>query len=298
MFLGKYTRLIFIGDSNSDNGNVQRMTKGTWPTPGDVYVDGRYSNGQMWVDHLERLSGCSRTLNLAYGCATIDNNIVSGTVPVPQSGSDAREREEVPGVIDQVEQLRTMVAGQRLAPGDIVFVQAGSNDLNSLIAGSPAYLIKHEFTPALLARRLRAAVHTLYSELGACRVVVLNVRPREDYPCVLALNDPQVLEHTHRITRELNDAISQEMVGLQNALGASARISVFDAFGFQKQITADPAAFGIDPDVATPCFDESRTGGTRLLNPDSQLFVDGAHLAKRAQALLAADMIKHLALQE
>ncbi|KAJ1789376.1 hypothetical protein LPJ59_005354 [Coemansia sp. RSA 2399] len=296
MFLGKYTRLIFIGDSNADNGNVLRMTQGTHPRPSDVYVDGRYSNGRMWVDHLEELSGCSGTINLAHGCATIDNAIVSGTVPMPQ-GSSMKEREEVPSTVDQVAQLKKNMEGQQLESTDLVFVQVGSNDLNSLVADGPTYLIKRDFTPALLAQRLRDVVHALCTELGARTIVVLNVRSREDYPSIIALGDPQKLELTRNVTRELNDAIDEEMAGLQAALGAAFSITVFDTFGFQKRIIAEPAAFDIDPDVGTPCFDENRAGGARMLNPDSQLFLDGAHLAKRAQRLLAADIIRALSLQ-
>ncbi|KAJ1668153.1 hypothetical protein IW140_000681 [Coemansia sp. RSA 1813] len=307
MFLDKYTKLIFIGDSNADNGNVLRMTQGTHPEPSDVYVNGRYSNGKMWVDHLEELSGCCRPINLAYGCATIDNDIVSGTVPMPP-GSSRHGRSEVPDVIDQVAQLKDMVG--HLTPTDLVFVQVGSNDLNSLVADEPTYVVKRAFTPALLAQRLRFAVNTLCTEAGARNVVVLNVRSREDYPCIIALDDPQKVELVRRSTCELNDAITREMAGLQTTLGAEFSITVFDTYGFQKRIIADPAIFGIDLDVRMPCFDKNRVlqttapassgadgCGVRMLNPHSQLFLDGAHLAKRAQALLAAEVIKALSLQ-
>ncbi|KAJ2386930.1 hypothetical protein GGI23_006388 [Coemansia sp. RSA 2559] len=296
MFLGRYTRLIFIGDSNADNGNVLRMTQGTHPKPSNVYVDGRYSNGRMWVDYLDELSGCPGAINLAYGCATIDNAIVSGTVPMPQ-GSSTKEREEVPSTVDQVAQLKENMGGQQLAPTDLVFVQVGSNDLNSLVDDGPTYLIKRDFTPALLAQRLRDAVHMLCTELGARTIVLLNVRSREDYPSIIALGDPQKLELTRNVTRELNSAIDGEMAELQATLGDAFSITVFDTFGFQKRIIADPPAFGVDPDVRTPCFDENRAGDTQMLNPESQLFLDGAHLAKRAQRLLAADIIRALSLQ-
>ncbi|KAJ2506884.1 hypothetical protein GGI11_006524 [Coemansia sp. RSA 2049] len=295
MLLNKYKRLVVIGDSNADTGNVMRMTQGTHPEPSDVYVDGRYSNGRMWVDHLERLSGCKGTINLAHGCATADNEIVSGTVPMPPDGI---ERKEVPSVVDQVQQLKELMG--QLLPTDLVFVQAGSNDINALIADGPTYVIKRRFTPELIAQRIGEAVRQLCNA-GARTVVVMNVRPRDEYPGVIALRDVQRLQATRRDTLALNESLAQEMAALQGALGATGcRIAVFDTHGFQKRITADPVAHGIDPDLATPCFDENRVldaaGSNCMLHPESKLFLDGAHLAKRGQKLLAAEVIKMLSL--
>ncbi|KAJ1736222.1 hypothetical protein LPJ61_000006 [Coemansia biformis] len=291
LFLGRYSRLVFLGDSNADNGNVLRMTHGTHPQPGSVYWQGRYSNGKMWCDHLADMSGVP-VLNMAYGCATIDNGVVSGTVPMPGG-----PRAEVPSVADQVGQLGALVGC--LVPDELVFVQVGSNDLNSLIDSGPTYVRKREFSPELLAERLAAAIEYLCVHIGARSVVVMNVRPREDYPGVLALGDPLKLEQTRQATAALNRAIRAKVDALQRALGNSHELVVFDTHAFQKAVTQDPAAFGIDPDTRTPCYVPGAADGSTplMLSPDSKLFVDSAHLAKRAQALLAADVVRALALR-
>ncbi|KAJ2778752.1 hypothetical protein H4R18_004407 [Coemansia javaensis] len=284
LFLGRYSRLVFLGDSNADNGNVLRMTRGTHPAPAGVYWQGRYCDGRAWCDHLEAMSGVP-ALNLAHGCATIDNDLVAGTVPMP----DGR-RAQVPSVVDQARQL---AAGQgRLGPGELVFVQAGSNDLNSLVDAGPTYRRRRDFTPQLLAARLLGAVGWLCAHAGARTVVVLNVRPREDYPGVLALGDPQALELTRQATSVLNAAIAAEAAALQRALGGGHRVAVFDTYAFQKAISRAPAAFGIDPDLRTPRY----SGEAQPLRAGPRLFLDGAHLARRAQALLAAEVIRDLAL--
>ncbi|KAJ2799531.1 hypothetical protein H4R21_003516 [Coemansia helicoidea] len=292
LFLGHYTRLVFLGDSNVDNGNVLRMTGGTRPLPSAVYWRGRYCNGKAWCDHLGDMAGVP-VVNLAHGCATIDNAIVAGTVPMPGGG-----RAKVPSVADQVDQLASP-AGQ-LGPGDLVFVQVGSNDLNSLIDAGPTYRRKRDFSPALLAGRLAAAIERLCVHAGACTVVVLNVRPREDYPAVLALGDPRKREQTRQATAAFNAALRTSVDALRQALGRSHTIDVFDTYAFQKGIASDPAAYGIDPDTQTPCYDDAPAamagGAPQLRSPDSKLFVDGTHLAKRAQALLAADVARRVAL--
>ncbi|KAJ2711166.1 hypothetical protein H4R19_003377, partial [Coemansia spiralis] len=166
LFLGRYARLVFLGDSNADNGNVLRMTGGTHPAPSSVYWEGRYSNGKMWCDHLEDMAGVP-VVNIAHGCATIDNALVAGTVPMPGG-----QRAEVPSVFDQIDQLEALVG--HLEPGELVFVQVGSNDLNSLIDAGPTYRRRRDFSPALLAERLTAAIGRLCTRVGARDVLVLN----------------------------------------------------------------------------------------------------------------------------
>ncbi|KAJ2580190.1 hypothetical protein GGH95_002726 [Coemansia sp. RSA 1836] len=294
MLLNRYERLVFLGDSNADTGNVFAMTEHMHPSPDHVYVGGRYSNGKMWPEHLGSFAA-SQPVMLAYGCATIDNSIVSGTVPMPDG-----TRKEVPSFTDQVAQLHAQIG--KLRANDLAFVFVGSNDLNSLIDTGPTYITKRPFTPESLASSLRKAVRELCLGGGARNVLVMNVRPRDDYPSVLALNDPEKRHQTRAVTAALNTAIAREMAELQEGLGDEYHVGVFDTHTFQKQITRDPAAAGIDPDVQTPCYAKA-PGATakdkrhvELVNPDTKLFLDGAHLAKRAQALLAAEVVKHIAI--
>ncbi|KAJ2060747.1 hypothetical protein GGI17_003547 [Coemansia sp. S146] len=292
MLLNRYDRLVFLGDSNADNGNVFAMTGQTRPMPEHVYMDGRYSNGKMWVDHLNDFATTSETIMLAYGCATIDNDIVAGTVPMPDG-----TRKEVPSLTEQVTRLHTQVG--KLRSNDLVFAFVGSNDLNSLIDTGPTYITKQTFTPEMLATRLRKAVQELCLVGGARNVIVMNVRPREDYPSVLALNSPETIQLTRQVTAALNVAIGKEIAELQRELGGEYMVDIFDTYSFQKRVTQDPAAFGIGPDVQTPCYNVAAVQGKRatdLVNPDSSLFLDGAHMAKRAHALLAAEVVKHIAL--
>ncbi|KAJ1724625.1 hypothetical protein LPJ53_001111 [Coemansia erecta] len=290
MFLGTYSKLIFLGDSNSDNGNVFRLTENTHPSPPEIYWNGRYSDGKTWTDHLSHFSD-GQSLNLAYGCATIDNSLVSGTVPMPDGS-----RTEVPSVADQVAQLRSLAG--HLNPSELVFIQVGSNDLNSLVYPGPTYQVKQDFTPEILAQKLAESVKTLCVDLGACNVVIMNVRPREQYPGILATGDPGIIQKSLTDTIALNQAIASEMAKLQDKIGDRCRIMVFDTYSFQKSITMNPAAAGIDPDWQIPVYSEPSSANASTIHSDSKprLFVDAAHLGKRAQALLAAEVVKVLIL--
>ncbi|KAJ1833349.1 hypothetical protein LPJ63_002821 [Coemansia sp. RSA 2711] len=108
----RYARLVFLGDSNADNGNVLRLTNGAHPQPSSLYWQGRYSDGKVWADYLAEAASPAVAINLAYGCATIDNEIVSGTVAM----ADGR-RVEVPSVADQTGELERRIG--RLNPTDL-----------------------------------------------------------------------------------------------------------------------------------------------------------------------------------
>ncbi|KAJ2807510.1 hypothetical protein H4R20_001252 [Coemansia guatemalensis] len=289
LFLGRYSRLIFLGDSSSDSGNVMRMTRGASPQPDSVYWKGRYTNGKTWADRLADMSGAT-AINLAYGCATIDNDLVAGTVLMPSG-----VREEVPSAMDQFDKLDVLVA--ELKPSELVFLQIGANDLESFI-DTTCVRRKCEVTTQMLAERLVKLVERLCRDLGARNVVVMNVRSREDYPSVLAHNDPQKVVLTRKLTASLNAEIHSRIAALQAALGSSYHIMVFDTYGFQKKIIQDPLAYGIDPDTRTPSFTGIPADGSPIVlnNPDTKLFLDGAHMTARIHALLAADVLKELAL--
>ncbi|KAJ2852710.1 hypothetical protein IWW36_000067 [Coemansia brasiliensis] len=253
----EFSRLIFLGDSNADNGNVWQLTRQTHPQPSSTYWHGRYSNGKVWADYLAELID-SEAINLAYGCATIDNSIVAGTVPMPDG-----QRVEVPSLMDQINILQSRV--RQLSSSDLVFVQVGSNDLNSLVDTGPLYRRKCEYSPQKLAKRLGQAVRHLCTKLDVHNVVVMNVRPREDYPAIVALKSAQLRRQTLRDTAQFNQILSSEVAQLQDELGPKYHLLLFDTYTAQKKI-----ALVTDPQT-----------GKLVSDPD--LFIDGCHLGSRAQ---------------
>ena len=78
-----FDAVISFGDSNTDAGNVYRLTHHSWPLIPPQY-QGRFSDGSVSIERL----GVSNLLNYACGGATSDNDFAqgytaSGTVPVP-----------------------------------------------------------------------------------------------------------------------------------------------------------------------------------------------------------------------
>src|SRR5262249_420524 len=50
------SNLVVFGDSLDDVGNLSRITGGALP-PGDIYYQGRFSNGPLWADTLAEYLG-------------------------------------------------------------------------------------------------------------------------------------------------------------------------------------------------------------------------------------------------
>ena len=68
-----FDEIVVFGDSLSDQGNLSTLTGGLIP-PGNpairpFYVDGRFSNGPIWVDHLQSDDPGLSVTNFAVGGA-------------------------------------------------------------------------------------------------------------------------------------------------------------------------------------------------------------------------------------
>lgn len=78
----RYSSIWNIGDSLSDTGRTYARTS-QWFIPGNrhpygpLYYDGRFSNGEVWVEYLNKTNGTKyqQDHNLAWGGATTGYNV-------------------------------------------------------------------------------------------------------------------------------------------------------------------------------------------------------------------------------
>ncbi|KAG0201288.1 hypothetical protein BGX28_005840 [Mortierella sp. GBA30] len=90
----EFKNMVVFGDSFSDNGNVYRLSQGSWPRKA-FYTSGRFTNGLVWADYVAKDKRLKLT-NFAFGGATTDSETVQGYTG---SKSDI----PVPGFIQQIE---------------------------------------------------------------------------------------------------------------------------------------------------------------------------------------------------
>ena len=261
-----YGRLVVLGDSLSDNGNLYLASGGTQP-PSPPYFQGRFSNGRVFTELLgfnaANFNGAvTGSINLAYGGSRTDNNVAFP-----------------PGMRQQ---LTTYLGrGGAFGANDLVSVLGGANNIfqalpTAGVSTNPVAAI----TPTLSAAV--ADMNFLVNDIagrGAGTILVTNL-PR------LGIT-PQF--RTSPAAALADYAGSTFNSSLQTALltTAAARpgtnIILFDLAKVSDLLASSPGRFGLS-NVTEACFN----GVTVCANPDSYLYFDGVHPTAAGHRLVAA----------
>ncbi|WP_426041234.1 SGNH/GDSL hydrolase family protein [Brevundimonas sp. TWP2-3-4b1] len=260
-----YGRLVVLGDSLSDNGNLYLASGGTQP-PSPPYFQGRFSNGRVFTELLgfnaANFNGAvTGSINLAYGGSRTDNNVAFP-----------------PGMRQQ---LTTYLGrGGAFGANDLVSVLGGANNIfqalpTAGVSTNPVAAI----TPTLSAAV--ADMNFLVNDIagrGAGTILVTNL-PR------LGIT-PQF--RTSPAAALADYAGSTFNSSLQTALltTAAARpgtnIILFDLAKVSDLLASSPGRFGLS-NVTEACFN----GVTVCANPDSYLYFDGVHPTAAGHRLIA-----------
>lgn len=260
-----YGRLVVLGDSLSDNGNLYLASGGTQP-PSPPYFQGRFSNGRVFTELLgfnaANFNGAvTGSINLAYGGSRTDNNVAFP-----------------PGMRQQ---LTTYLGrGGAFGANDLVSVLGGANNIfqalpTAGVSTNPVAAITPTLTAAV------ADLNFLVNDIagrGAGTILVTNL-PR------LGIT-PQF--RTSPAAALADYAGSTFNSGLQTALltTAAARpgtnIILFDLAKVSDLLASSPGRFGLS-NVTEACFN----GVTVCANPDSYLYFDGVHPTAAGHRLIA-----------
>lgn len=239
--------IYIFGDSLSDTGRVFRATNGAYP-PNPPYFEGRYSNGQVWIEHLTRKLSIQRVNNFAYGGATTtgDRNSL------------------VPGLVSQV-QLFTQ--SQRNFNTEALYVLwAGANDYLQGVAD-----------PAIPVRNITSAIATL-SNAGADKFLVVNLPDLGRLPTTRVDGNSGQLS---RLTESHNSGLRRSLKQLQQN-DSSLQIVTLDVYSLYQQAIAQPTTFGLT-NVTQSCL----TGSQSCRQPEQFLFWDGIHPTTAGHKILA-----------
>ncbi|CAF4162295.1 unnamed protein product, partial [Adineta steineri] len=183
--LNLFDKIIVFGDSNTDGGNVYKLTNNTWPiTP--PYYQGRFTNGPNWFD---RLNASSKS-NYAYGGATTDNNFVKGYTKL--------NLVLVPGIRQQIasyfnDTLNTTINFNRT----MYILWAGGND----------FIANSSITVSSLTNSFMNSVRDLL-KFGAKNILIFNQAPIQVYPYFSRQN----LSATYTaLTLQINNALQASL---------------------------------------------------------------------------------------
>ena len=171
------------------------MTGGAIP-PAPAYVDGRFSNGSVWVEYLaERLDLVGKLENYSFGGACSGReSYVSFAYGIPG----------LPGLQDELD-LFAAARGGRADPRALYIVQAGANDI-FLWAESGMNTSLADFA-ALTASNIADAVARL-RQMGARNILVVDVADIGLTPYGLASGFDTMLTG---VTMTVNNAVAAKL---------------------------------------------------------------------------------------
>jgi outer membrane lipase/esterase len=277
-----YSSLFIFGDSLSDSGNnALVLAPNVTPVPisGNTfiptfpYASGHYSNGPVWAQTLASALGLSALPSLlpggtdyAFGGARtgpVSNNLLN---PFPPS----------------LETQTAFFLSQHgnVAPSSALYVVAGGGNnardaLNS-IAGCGTMACVLAVVQAA-ATGFATDIATIVGELelaGATHIVVWDTPDVGLAPAVIATGGGAI-----------GTALSQAMnSALLATVGGDPDVMLFDLFGLQDKIAANPAAFGLT-NVTDACAQFA------ACDPSKYLFWDGIHPTSEGHLIIGDAMI-------
>lgn len=233
-------KLVVFGDSLSDQGNLSKLTGGLVPPASQGYENGRFSNGEIWVDyfadryHLDQQS----VTNFAVGGAK------SGTGNVGYDVFGIPPSLNLPGVLTEVNTYAsqpTFVSD----PNTLYVVWAGSNDLLNL-PKDPRGALKGIFDTVFNIAR---SVSEL-AQLGAEQILIPNSVNLGLAPFPRRTGTAQQATAASIVFNRLLD---NTVPILERGLGVD--IIEVDLFKLSQQVAANPGNFGFT-NITDPLFEQ------------------------------------------
>jgi phospholipase/lecithinase/hemolysin len=200
-----FDHLVVFGDSLSDDGNLFAIAPSQ--VPSDLYYEGRFSNGPVWVEYLaeEDFLDCN-LVNHAYGGATTD-----GVSP--------------PGLIAQV---NSYTASATLADNTLFTIWIGANDF---LNGSVDYQAS--------ADNIGAALEDL-AAFGAEHILIVNLPDLGSTPRYIGTAEAS---SATALSQGFNAALATVVTAFQTDY-PDVMIYEFDCFTFLQRVADDPARYG------------------------------------------------------
>jgi phospholipase/lecithinase/hemolysin len=271
-----------FGDSLSDVGNIFAATGGLEPAP--PYVNGQFSNGNVWVQDLAHDLGLPPLLpsrlggtDYAYGDGE--------TGPTPFNTSPAAT--DLLGATGQLAQFEATHA--TADPNALYTIWIGSNDVTDILGTLPTPL-QAAADVGTVVGNIDTAISTL-AALGAKKFLIVTVPDLGKTPEALA-EGTAASDAASALSASLDSTLVNG-AGLIPSLKTLAttdgiHLSVLNSYVLLDSVIADPALFNLT-NTSSPCYVGPYTGGGSVCAmPDKYLFWDELHPTAAGQAIVAA----------
>ncbi|HLY57273.1 MAG TPA: SGNH/GDSL hydrolase family protein [Stellaceae bacterium] len=277
-----YDNIIVFGDSLSDVGNDYAATSGAEPAA--PYFDGRFSNGQLWVEHVAGAYGKTLTPSLsggtdfAFGGAetTLDRPIDSVVIPSLKTQSISY----------------LVSAGGRSDPNALYVIWGGGNDVFCSIPVTTVCSANGTASPSALPAKFAARTFGIIERLkvtGARSFLVVGVPDVGLTPAAIASGQSAAAT---TLARQLNVSLVATLA--DPGLNSGATIAFVNVFKVMDAIIGGTTHFAFT-DVADPCYGGS--GTSFCADPDHTFFWDAIHPTSFGHAMIGVEAMKPLPLK-
>jgi thermolabile hemolysin len=198
--------VVAFGDSLSDNGNLYWLTAGA--IPDSRYFEGRFSNGQVWVEYLAAAKGAELD-DFAFGGASTGGGFI------------------IPSLKGQINGWQPQGALQET----LFTIWAGAND----------YLLLDSTDAQKAVGNILSGLETLAAD-GASRILLLNLPDLGMTPDLLSETSATQAEAT-AYSLAFNQRIAQSLLSFSGD-HPGVVIYFFDVYGLFGELVIDPEMFG------------------------------------------------------
>lgn len=263
-----YDTLYVFGDSYCDVGNIFAATGGA--VPAAPYYNGRFSNGPIWLDHVDGFLGLPPLTASLQGGTDYAFGGAWVTAPQPIEGGF------IPSVPQQVE-LYLSQHGGKADPKALYVIEGGGNDILDAATG----------TPQALAYQIAVGIvqsEQMLRQAGARHFVIPNLFNVAILPAAAANTAFAAAAST-----ATNLYISELLAPEEELPGV--HILRMNVFSLMNAVGTDPTHFGFS-DLADPCLTTSLCP-----DPDHTFFWDTHHPTEFGHAFFAVTLENVIAQQ-
>jgi len=275
-----------FGDSLSDAGNI----KAVFGYPSAPYVNGHFTNGQVWVQDLAASLGLAPlSASLAGGNDFAVGGAQSGTSPVHTASVG-----DLPWQLDAFHAVHAAAD-----PNALYTLWIGGDDARAILASNPSSN-QAAIDVATSVGNIDSAIARL-AGYGAKNFLVVTVPDLGKTPEAISTG-PFGVAVASALAASFDNLLvnGSTVAGIPSLSGLatldSLNLKVLDSYSLIDGIVAQPAPFGFT-DVTDPCLvgAVNFAGGTVCANPNQFLFWDYIHPTATGHAIVAADAFQVLA---
>lgn len=284
----KFSGVIAFGDSLSDRGNtvaeLKTILNETDVYNSNFYDDGRWSNGPLWIEHVNQGLGFTTWKRNDGDPLSDGHDFAWGG---SESGTGYTD-DLLANLQTQVQYYKDNVKMGPLVDGAIgtklFSVWSGGNDVINAVQGDTP--IDADALSTQMAQNIATAITTLYNAGGRYFIVpnLPDLGKKPNYR-----TNPFWAGEASEIVNLYNPKLAAEIANLRATL-PGITIYAFDACTLLDTVIANPATYGFT-NVTTPAYtpnDIPPDYGSVVADPDSHLFWDTTHPTEAGHAIVGA----------